>query len=45
MTKFFQTTEGAVMVMYTEAHTVQFTFVRVQILNLKFALENISQKM
>ena len=37
MTKFFQTTEGAVMVMYTEAHTIQFTFVHV-------AFENISQK-
>ena len=38
MTKFFLTTEGAVKVMYTEAHTVQFTFVLVQIVSLKFAL-------
>ena len=38
MTKFFQATEGAVMVMYTEADTVQFTFVHVQIVNLKLAL-------
>ena len=38
MNKFFQATEGAVMVMYTEAHTVQFTFVHTQMWNLKFAL-------
>ena len=38
MTKIFQATEGAVTVMYTEAQTVQFTFMHVQILNIKFAL-------
>ena len=37
MTNFFGTTEGALMVMYTEKHTVQFTFVHIQILSLTFA--------
>ena len=44
MTQFFQKTEGAVMVMYTEAHTVQFTFVRVPIWSPIFPLENISEE-
>ena len=42
--KFLLTTEGAATVMYTEAHTVQFTFVHVQIKNPNLTFENISQE-
>ena len=44
ITKFFQTAEGAVKVVLIEAHTVQLTFVHVQIMNLTFFFESISVK-